>query len=67
MKRLWIVMVWVLCSLAPVWSAEPEKKAAVEEEEERSALAFDSAELAKPMQGDFDAMLERRTIRVLTT
>ena len=67
MKRLWIVMVWVLCSLAPVWSAEPEKKAAAEEEEERSALAFDSAELAKPMQGDFDAMLERRTIRVLTT
>ena len=67
MKRLWIVMVWVLCSLAPVWSAEPEKKATVEEEEERSALAFDSAELAKPMQGDFDAMLERRTIRVLTT
>ena len=67
MKRLWIVMVWVLCSLAPVWSAEPEKKAAVEEEEERSALAFDSAELAKPMLGDFDAMLERRTIRVLTT
>ncbi|MDM5077047.1 MltF family protein [Aeromonas media] len=67
MKRLWIVMVWVLCSLAPVWSAEPEKKATVEEEEERSALAFDSAELAKPMLGDFDAMLERRTIRVLTT
>ncbi|MGE6262224.1 transglycosylase SLT domain-containing protein [Aeromonas media] len=67
MKRLWIVMVWVLCSLAPVWSAEPEKKAAAEEEEERSALAFDSAELAKPMLGDFDAMLERRTIRVLTT
>ncbi|MBV7470403.1 lytic transglycosylase F [Aeromonas sp. sif0611] len=67
MKRLWIVMVWVLCSLAPVWSAEQEKKAAVEEEEERSALAFDSAELAKPMLGDFDAMLERRTIRVLTT
>ena len=67
MKRLWIVMVWMLCSLAPVWSAEPEKKVTVEEEEERSALAFDSAELAKPMQGDFDAMLERRTIRVLTT
>ncbi|MFM4861256.1 MltF family protein [Aeromonas media] len=67
MKRLWIVMVWVLCSLAPVWSAEQEKKATVEEEEERSALAFDSAELAKPMLGDFDAMLERRTIRVLTT
>ncbi|MCY9835921.1 lytic transglycosylase F [Aeromonas media] len=67
MKRLWIVMVWVLCSLAPVWSAEPEKKATVEEEEERSALAFDSADLAKPMLGDFDAMLERRTIRVLTT
>ena len=67
MKRLWIVMVWVLCSMAPVWSAEPEKKATVEEEEERSALAFDSAELAKPMLGDFDAMLERRTIRVLTT
>lgn len=67
MKRLWIVMVWVLCSLAPVWSAEPEKKVTVEEEEERSALAFDSAELAKPMLGDFDAMLERRTIRVLTT
>ena len=67
MKRLWIVRVWVLCSLAPVWSAEPEKKAAAEEEEERSALAFDSAELAKPMLGDFDAMLERRTIRVLTT
>ncbi len=67
MKRLWIVMVWMLCSLAPVWSAEPEKKVTVEEEEERSALAFDSAELAKPMLGDFDAMLERRTIRVLTT
>ena len=67
MKRLWIVMVWMLCSLAPVWSAEPEKKVTVEEEEERSALAFDSAELAKPMLGDFVAMLERRTIRVLTT
>ncbi len=67
MKRLWIVMVWMLCSLAPVWSAEPEKKVTVEDEEERSALAFDSAELAKPMLGDFDAMLERRTIRVLTT
>ena len=51
MKRLWIVMVWMLCSLAPVWSAEPEKKVTVEEEEERSALAFDSAELAKPMLG----------------
>lgn len=67
MKRLWIVMIWVLCSLSPSWSAEPDKKATAEEEEERSALAFDSAELAKPMLGDLDTMLERRTIRVLTT
>ncbi|MGS3144006.1 transporter substrate-binding domain-containing protein [Aeromonas sanarellii] len=67
MKRLWIVIFWVLCSLSPAWSAEPDKKATTEEEEERSALAFDSEELAKPMLGDLDAMLERRTIRVLTT
>ncbi|MBP0601678.1 lytic transglycosylase F [Aeromonas sanarellii] len=67
MKRLWIVIFWVLCSLSPAWSAEPDKKATTEEEEERSALAFDSKELAKPMLGDLDAMLERRTIRVLTT
>lgn len=67
MKRLLIVIFWVLCSLSPAWSAEPDKKATAEEEEERSALAFDSEELAKPMLGDLDAMLERRTIRVLTT
>lgn len=66
MKRLWIIMVWVLCSLTPAWSAEPAKQAATEEEE-RSSLTFASAELSKPMLGDLDAMQERRTIRVLTT
>ena len=65
MKRLWIFLFWVLGSLPLAWSAEADKAAA--EEEERSALSFDSEELAKPMLGDLDAMMERRTIRVLTT
>lgn len=65
MKRLWIFLFWVLGSLPLAWSAEADKAAA--EEEERSALSFDSEELAKPMLGDLDAMMARRTIRVLTT
>ncbi|AHE49733.1 Slt family transglycosylase [Aeromonas hydrophila 4AK4] len=65
MKRLWIFLFWVLGSLPLAWSAEADKAAA--EEEERSALSFDSEELAKPMLGDLDAMMVRRTIRVLTT
>lgn len=65
MKRLWIFLVWVLGSLPLAWSAEADKAAV--EEEARSALSFASEELAKPMLGDLDAMMERRTIRVLTT
>lgn len=65
MKRLWIFLFWVLGSLPLAWSAEADKATA--EEEERSALSFDSEELAKPMLGDLDAMMARRTIRVLTT
>ncbi|WP_338892172.1 lytic transglycosylase F [Aeromonas rivipollensis] len=65
MKRLWIFLFWVLGSLPLAWSAEADKAAA--EEEERSALSFDSEELAKPMLGDLDAMMARRAIRVLTT
>lgn len=68
MKRLWIVMIWLFCSLNPVWSAEADKQTnSDKEEEERSALIFASDELSKPMLGDLDAMLERRAIRVLTT
>ncbi|WP_454009619.1 transglycosylase SLT domain-containing protein [Aeromonas sp. Marseille-Q7275] len=65
MKRLWIFLVWVLGSLPLAWSAEADKAAV--EEEARSALSFASEDLAKPMLGDLDAMMERRTIRVLTT
>ncbi|MCK2083406.1 lytic transglycosylase F [Aeromonas sp. 3925] len=65
MKRLWIFLVWVLGSLPLAWSAEADKAAT--EEEARSALSFASEDLAKPMLGDLDAMMERRTIRVLTT
>ncbi|MEZ6931367.1 transglycosylase SLT domain-containing protein [Aeromonas sp. S16(2024)] len=65
MKRLWIFLVWVLGSLPLAWSAEADKAAV--EEDARSALSFASEELAKPMLGDLDAMMERRTIRVLTT
>ena len=65
MKRLWIFLFWVLGSLPLAWSAEADKAAA--EEEERSALSFASEDLAKPMLGDLDAMMERRAIRVLTT
>ena len=65
MKRLWIFLFWVLGSLPLAWSAEADKAAT--EAEERSALSFASEELAKPMLGDLDAMMERRTIRVLTT
>ncbi|VEG96724.1 Slt family transglycosylase [Aeromonas encheleia] len=68
MKYLWIVMIWVLGSLTPAWSANADKTTTKEnEEEDRSALIFASKDLAKPMLGDLDAMLERRTIRVLTT
>ncbi|MFM5136441.1 transporter substrate-binding domain-containing protein, partial [Aeromonas rivipollensis] len=65
MKRLWIFLFWVLGSLPLAWSVEADKAAT--EAEERSALSFASEELAKPMLGDLDAMMERRTIRVLTT
>ncbi|WP_265435773.1 MltF family protein [Aeromonas media] len=65
MKRLWIFLVWMLGSLPLAWSAEADKAAT--EEEARSALSFASEDLAKPMLGDLDAMMERRTIRVLTT
>ena len=65
MKRLWIFLFWVLVFLPLAWSAEADKAAT--EEEARSALTFASEELAKPMLGDLDAMMARRTIRVLTT
>ncbi|WP_349917928.1 lytic transglycosylase F [Aeromonas veronii] len=67
MKRLWIVMIWLFCSLNPVWSAEADQQATTDEGSDKSALEFDSAQLSKPMRGDLDAMLERRAIRVLTT
>ncbi|WP_439842105.1 transglycosylase SLT domain-containing protein [Aeromonas taiwanensis] len=67
MKRLWIVVIWLFCSLTPAWGAESDKQAATDEETQKSALSFEGNELAKPMLGDLDAMLERRSIRVLTT
>lgn len=67
MKCLWIVVIWLFCSLTPAWGAESDKQAATGEETEKSALSFEGNELAKPMLGDLDAMLERRSIRVLTT
>jgi len=67
MKCLWIVVIWLFCSLTPAWGAESDKQAATDEETEKSALSFEGNELAKPMLGDLDAMLERRSIRVLTT
>ena len=63
MKRLWIILSCLLCTLALATAAE-QKVAA---DEEPASLAFSTEELATPMLGDLDDMLARRTLRVLTT
>ncbi|MFM4823322.1 transglycosylase SLT domain-containing protein [Aeromonas bivalvium] len=65
MKRCWLLFALSLfvSASASAWGEE-----AVEaEKEEGEALSFSAQELAQPWLGDLDAMLERRTIRVLTS
>lgn len=61
MTRLWILL---LCGLlcGPLQAATPAQTDA-----EPAALTFNSDQLAQPQLGDLDAMLARRSIRVLTT
>ncbi len=66
MIRLWILLGWLLCG--PLQAATPAQTSPTEETDpEPAALAFSSDQLAQPLLGDLDAMLARRTIRVLTT
>ncbi len=66
MIRLWILLGWLLCG--PLQAATPAQTSPAEEaDSEPAALAFSSDQLAQPLLGDLDAMLARRTIRVLTT
>ncbi|MGV2704984.1 UNVERIFIED_CONTAM: lytic transglycosylase F [Aeromonas salmonicida] len=63
MKRLWIILGWMLCCLAPATAAEQ----TAAPDEVPASLAFSAEELSHPRLGDLDDMLARRTIRVLTT
>ncbi len=54
----------VICLLLAAVSAPAEQAPA--QEPEREELAIDPATIMQPMQGDLDAMIERRLIRVLT-
>ena len=63
MKRLWIILGWMLCCLAPATAAEQ----TAAPDEVPASLAFSAEELSRPLFGDLDDMLARRTIRVLTT
>ena len=66
MIRLWILLGWLLCG--PLQAATPAQTSPAEAADpEPAALAFSSDQLAQPLLGDLDAMLARRTIRVLTT
>lgn len=66
MIRLWILLGWLLCG--PLQAATAAQTSPAEEADpEPAALAFSSDQLAQPLLGDLDAMLARRTIRVLTT
>lgn len=60
MTRLWILLCGLLCG--PLQAATPTQADA-----EPTALTFNSDQLAQPQLGDLDAMLARRSIRVLTT
>lgn len=63
MKRWWWLLVLSLFASVPVWGEQGGEA----EKDEREALSFTTQELAQPWLGDLDAMLERRTIRVLTS